>query len=253
MNDTDRFDGMTALVTGASSGIGAATAVALGARGAHVLVHFNSEQSGACSVLAKLKRAGGTGELLQADLSSMDGVRRLARDVAGLGIEILINNAGSLIRRTRVMQMSEEIWQQTITLNFSSAFFLAQAVLAHMVERKHGYIVNVSSVAARNGGGLGALAYASAKSALSTMTKGLAKEFGPLGIRINAVSPGTVDTDYHRNFSNEEMLAAVRAATPLGRLGTAEEIADVILFLCRHEAGFIQGQVIEVNGGFLMV
>src|SRR5216117_2738582 len=110
-------------------------------------------------------------------------------------------------------------------------------------------IVNISSVAARNGGGLGALAYASAKGALSTMTMGLAKEFAPFGIRINAVSPGTIDTNYHRNFSNEKMLSAVKAATPMARLGTAEEVADVILFLCSHESRFIQGQVIEVNGG----
>jgi NAD(P)-dependent dehydrogenase (short-subunit alcohol dehydrogenase family) len=140
-----------------------------------------------------------------------------------------------------------------ITLNLTSAFFLAKAVLRGMVERKHGFVVNISSVAARNGGGIGALAYASAKAATSAMTKGLAKEFAPLGIRINAVSPGTVDTNYHRNFSNDQMLNGVRAATPMGRLGTAEEIADVTVFLCSEQARFIQGQVIEVNGGFLMV
>jgi 3-oxoacyl-[acyl-carrier protein] reductase len=122
-----------------------------------------------------------------------------------------------------------------------------------MVERGNGVIVNVSSVAARNGGGLGALAYSAAKAGLSATTKNLAKEFAPRGIRVNAVSPGTVDTDYHRVFSTEQMLDGVRATTPMGRLGKPEEIADVILFLASDGARFIQGQVIEVNGGFLMV
>jgi 3-oxoacyl-[acyl-carrier protein] reductase len=107
-------------------------------------------------------------------------------------------------------------------------------------------------VAARTGGGVGALAYAASKAALSAITKGLAKEFAGRGIRVNAVSPGTIDTDYHRTFSSELMLQGVRAATPLGRLGTSLEVADVILFLCTPAAEFIHGQVIEVNGGFLM-
>ena len=113
--------------------------------------------------------------------------------------------------------------------------------------------MNISSVAARNGGGLGAIAYSSAKGALSVMSKGLAKEFAPMGIRVNGVSPGTVDTNYHRTFSTEQMLNGVRAMTPMGRLGTSEEIADVIVFLCTDAARFICGQIIEVNGGFLLV
>lgn len=201
----------------------------------------------------RLGQAGGRGDLVQADLSTMDGVRGLVQAVDGRSIDILVNNAGSLIHRTRVADFSEELWERVITLNFTSAFFLAKAVLQGMVERKHGFVVNISSVAARNGGGIGALAYASAKAAMSAMTKGLAKEFAPLGIRINAVSPGTIDTNYHRNYSNDQMLTGIRAATPMGRLGTPEEVADVIAFLCTEQARFIQGQVIEVNGGFLMV
>jgi 3-oxoacyl-[acyl-carrier protein] reductase len=253
MNNTDSFQGMTALVTGASSGIGAAAVHALGTRGADVLVHYHRQENEARGVLERLGQAGGRGDLVQADLSTMDGVRRLVQAVDGRSIDILVNNAGSLIQRTRVADFSEELWERVITLNFTSAFFLAKAVLQGMVERKHGFVVNISSVAARNGGGIGALAYASAKAAMSAMTKGLAKEFAPLGIRINAVSPGTIDTNYHRNFSNDQMLTGIRAATPMGRLGTPEEVADVIAFLCTEQARFIQGQVIEVNGGFLMV
>jgi len=250
MDNVKNFGGMTALITGASSGIGAASATAFGARGARVLIHYNRQESEAQRIIERVRSAGGQGELLRADLTTMDGVRSLVRALAGRRIDILVNNAGSLIQRTPVLNFTEELWEQVLTLNLTSAFFLAQAVLAGMVERKSGFVVNVSSVAARNGGGLGALAYASAKGALSTMTKGLAKEFAPFGIRINAVSPGTIDTSYHRNFSNDQMLNAVKAATPMARLGTAEEVADVILFLCSNEARFIQGQVIEVNGGF---
>jgi 3-oxoacyl-[acyl-carrier protein] reductase len=244
---------MTALVTGASSGIGAAAVHAFGTCGAHVLVHYHRQENEARRVLERLEQAGGRGDLVQADLSNMDGVRRLVQAVDGRSIDMLVNNAGSLIQRTRVLDFSEELWERVITLNFTSAFFLAKAVLQGMVERKHGCVVNISSVAARNGGGIGALAYASAKAGVSAMTKGMAREFAPLGIRINAVSPGTIDTNYHRQFSNEQMLTGVRAATPMGRLGTAEEVADVIVFLCSEQARFIQGQVIEVNGGFLMV
>jgi 3-oxoacyl-[acyl-carrier protein] reductase len=244
---------MTALVTGASSGIGAAAVHTLGTRGADVLVHYHRQENETRGVLERLEQAGGRGVLVQADLSTMDGVRRLVQAVDGRSIDILVNNAGSLIQRTCVLDFSEELWERVITLNFTSAFFLAKAVLQGMVERKRGFVVNISSVAASNGGGIGALAYASAKAATSAMTKGLAKEFAPLGIRISAVSPGTIDTNYHRNFSNDQMRTGVRAATPMGRLGTPEEIANLIVFLCSEQARFIQGQVIEVNGGFLMV
>jgi NAD(P)-dependent dehydrogenase (short-subunit alcohol dehydrogenase family) len=244
---------MTVLVTGASGGIGAATAVAFASRGAHVLAHYNRQVKEAAEVLARVQEAGSFGELLHADLSRMEGVRALAHEVNGRPIDILVNNAGSLVRRTRVLDFTEELWEEVMTLNLDSAFFLAQAVLRDMAERKRGFIVNVSSVAARNGGGVGALAYATAKGALSAMTKGLAKEFAPMGIRVNAVSPGTIDTNYHRTFSTDQMLNGVKAATPMGRLGTSEEIADVILFLCSPAARFMQGQVVEVNGGFLMV
>lgn len=253
-NDTE-FDGMTALVTGASSGIGAETAVAFGARGAFTLVHHNLNHTGAEAVLERIRAAGGDGAILQSDLSSREGVHRLieAVDQVRRPVDILVNNAGSLVRRTRVLEFTEALWDCVFTLNLTSAFFLTQAVLRGMVERKRGFIVNVSSVAARNGGGVGALAYSSAKAALSAMTKGLAKEFAPHGIRVNAVSPGTVDTNYHRNFSTPQMLEGVVAATPMGRLGAPEEVAGVIVFLCTGAARFIQGQVIEINGGFLMV
>jgi 3-oxoacyl-[acyl-carrier protein] reductase len=158
-----------------------------------------------------------------------------------------------LIRRTPYLELTEELWDKVFNLNLTSAFLISQAVLRGMVGRKRGVIVNLSSAAARNGGGLGATAYAAAKGAMSVMTKGMAKEFGPLGIRINAVSPGVIDTDYHRKYSTAAVLEGVIKSTPLGRLGTSDEVADVIVFLCSNAARFIQGQVIEINGGLLMI
>lgn len=249
---TISLTGKNALVTGASSGIGAATALALAAVGANVVVHYNSQQDEALAVLDKIRSAGSEGDIVQADLSTQHGTDSLCRFAGRRQIDILINNAGSLVQRTRVLDFTPELWEKVMMLNLTSAFFLSQAVLRGMVERHSGVIINMSSVAARFGGGLGALAYSSAKAAVSTMTKGLTKEFGSQGIRVNCISPGTVDTGYHRTFSTAEGLDSVRAATPVGRLGTSEEIADLVVFLASDHATFIQGQTIEINGGFFM-
>jgi 3-oxoacyl-[acyl-carrier protein] reductase len=253
MNQTEEFQNQTVLITGASAGIGAAAAHAFGCRGAHVIVHYNSRREAAEQVVGGIATAGGSGETVQADLMAQTGVRSLVDWLQGRQVDILVNNAGSLVRRTRVLEFTPELMEQVMLLNFTSAFFVSQAVLAGMVERKRGTIINVSSVAARMGGGVGALGYAAAKAAMSAMTKNMAREFGPAGIRVNTVSPGTIDTDYHRQFSTEQMLNNVKAATPMGRLGTSEEVADTILYLCSEGARFIQGQAVEVNGGFLMV
>jgi 3-oxoacyl-[acyl-carrier protein] reductase len=253
MSETEEFRNQNVLITGASAGIGAAAAHAFGGRGAHVIVHYNSRRTGAEQVVQAIEAAGGTGEIVQADLGSDQGLQSLCKWAGSRKVDILVNNAGSLVRRTKVLDFTPELMDQVLLLNFTSAFFVAQSVLPGMVERRHGIIVNISSVAARNGGGIGALAYAAAKAALSAMTKNMAREFAPSGIRVNTVSPGTIDTDYHRTFSTEQMLNNVKAATPAGRLGTSEEVADAIVYLCTEGARFIQGQALEVNGGFLMV
>jgi len=249
------FNGLTALVTGASSGIGAETAVRLGASGAYTLIHYYENLQGATEVLEKVRRVGGDGEVISADLSNSSSITQFSGSLQTLQrpIDILVNNVGSLIQREPFLQITEHLWSEVFTLNVTSAFLTTKAVLPSMLQRRRGCVVNITSVAARFGGGIGAIAYSSAKAALSTMTKGLAREFGPKGIRVNAVSPGTIDTNYHKKFSTREALDAVVAATPLQRLGTANDIADVIVFLCSEGARFIQGQVIEVKGGFLMV
>jgi 3-oxoacyl-[acyl-carrier protein] reductase len=256
MNDELRgaisLTGKIALVTGASSGIGAASAVALARAGASVFVHYNTQKAEAEAILDQVRAAGSNGEAVQADLGTREGTESLCRFATLRTIDILVNNAGSLVKRTRVLEFTPELWQQVMMLNLTSAFFLSQAVVRGMAERQAGVIVNMSSVAARFGGGLGALAYSSAKAAVSTMTKGFTKEFASQGVRVNCISPGTIDTGYHQKFSTPDGLDGVRAATPIGRLGTPEEIADLVVFLSSDRATFIHGQTIEINGGFFM-
>ncbi|HUJ20339.1 MAG TPA: SDR family oxidoreductase [Bryobacteraceae bacterium] len=248
--------GKTALVTGASRGIGAATAVALARAGvSHVVLHYNSCKAGIQQVLASVQQAGAEPEVIQADLGADAGVEGFLKVLRSRqsGVDILINNAGSLVQRAKLADFSPELFDRVITLNLKSAWFITQAIAPHMIRNKSGVIVNVSSIAARNGGGIGAAIYAAAKAGVSSITKGLAKELAPHGIRVNAVSPGTVDNNFHAQFSTRQMLDAVVAATPAGTLGTNEEVADTIVFLCSHAARHIHGQTLEINGGMFMV
>jgi 3-oxoacyl-[acyl-carrier protein] reductase len=250
------LNGKVALVTGASRGIGAATAIALANHGVkRLLLHYNSFKSGIDKVITAVRDIGAQAEAIQADLGTDSGIQAFieAFRTAAAPIDILVNNAGSLVKRAKLADFTPDLFDRVMNLNVKSAWFISQAVAPHMIERKEGFIVNVSSIAARNGGGVGATVYAAAKAAVSTMTKGLAKELAPHGIRVNAVSPGTVDNDFHAQFSNRQILDAVVAATPAGKLGTNEEIADTIVFLCSNAARYIHGQTIEINGGMFMV
>jgi 3-oxoacyl-[acyl-carrier protein] reductase len=246
--------GKTALVTGASRGIGAAAALALAKAGcARILLHYHSGRYGVEETASAVALAGSQSETMAADLSTDAGIASLAGEIKGRQVDILINNAGSLVQRAKLGESTPALFDTVMTLNAKSAWFLAQAVVPGMVERGHGVIVNLSSIAARNGGGPGATIYAAAKAAVACMTKGMARELAASGIRVNAISPGTVDNDFHARFSTREMLDSVVRATPQGRLSTNEEMADVIVFLCSHAARNIHGQTIEINGGMYMV
>jgi len=248
------LEGQVALVTGASSGIGRATAEALAREGAHVGVNYLKNQKGAGEAVQAIRHAGGEAVAIRADVTKQSDVHSLVEAVRRQWghIDILVNNAGDLLARHTLVDMTEEYWDQIMNLNLKSAFLCTQAVWKEMAARKSGSIINVTSIAARNGGGLGAAAYAAAKGGLLTYTKGVAKELAPHGIRVNAVAPGVIATPYHERYSPPELMAKFVANIPLGRAGMSEEIADVILFLASPAARYIQGETIEVNGGMLM-
>jgi 3-oxoacyl-[acyl-carrier protein] reductase len=255
MNNFFDLTGKVALVTGASSGIGAATAILMADLGARVAIGYHGNPEGAEQVRSKIVAGGGSAIAVYADVTKADEIVSLAGAVTGqLGpIDILINNAGSLMQRMRIMEVKEESWDEIQDLNLKSAVLCSQAVAPSMIERKRGAIVNVSSIAGRNGGGPGASAYASAKGGLISFTKALAKELAPQGVRVNAVSPGVIDTPFHERFSTPEMMRNFAAAIPLGRVGTSMECATVIAFLASDAASYVVGETIEVNGGQLML
>jgi 3-oxoacyl-[acyl-carrier protein] reductase len=242
--------GRVALITGASSGIGAATAGLFTELGAKVAIGYWRNRDGAECVRQK------TGALaIQADVREDAGVRSLIdTTVRELGpIDILVNNAGSLVGRMKLHEITGEKWDDIFNLNLKSAVLCSQAVAPSMIERRSGAIVNIVSIAGRNGGGPGAAAYASAKGGLITFTKALAKELAPHGIRVNAVSPGVIDTPFHEVFSTPEMIRNFVAAIPIGRIGTPMECAKAIAFLASDAASYIAGETLEVNGGQLML
>lgn len=261
------FTGKVVLVTGASSGIGRATAELFGRCGANVAINYlkNSagaeETVGAISSFASAAAAGGASSssstkaiAVQADVIKMSEVERLVAEVESqLGpIDILVNNAGSLIERLKTLELTEERWDQVMDLNVKSAFFTAKAVIPKMLENGGGSIVNVTSIAGRNGGAPGSIHYSSAKAAMLTMTKGLAKEWAPQNIRVNAVSPGVIDTPYHETFTAREVWNNMSNVIPMGRVGRSDEVASVIAFLASDAASYLCGETIEINGGMLM-
>ncbi len=252
MNNFFDFTGKVILVTGASSGIGRATAELFGRCGASVAVTYLNNKAGADEAVAAV--SSGKAIAIKADVTKNSEIEHMIREVEnGLGpVDILINNAGSLVERLKTLEMTEERWNEVINLNATSAFFAAKAVIPKMLEKGAGVIVNVTSIAGRNGGALGSIHYSSAKAAILTMTKGLAKEFATQGIRVNAVSPGVIDTPYHETFTTPEIMQNLRKAIPMGREGRPDEVASVIAFLASDAASYLCGETIEVNGGLLM-
>src|SRR5688572_10216059 len=246
--------GKVALITGASSGIGRATAELLAECGAAVAINYRQNEEGAEKARAAIEAKGGRAMAIQADVTRAADVRQLvSRAAQQLGpIDILVNNAGSLVERLKLMELTEERWDYVMDLNLNSAFLCAQAVAPSMMERKDGAIINVSSIAGRNGGALGSIHYSTAKGGLITFTKGLAKELAPHNVRVNAVSPGVIQTHFHEQFSTPEMMQAYCKNIPLGRVGTPAEVAGVIAFLASDAAAFLVGETIEINGGMLM-
>ena len=244
------------LITGSSTGIGAAAAVAFGKLGARVAVHYNSSKAQAEEVLQAVKATGAQAVLLHADVMDSKQCQNLINDtVSAFGrIDVLINNAGALVQRVPIEEITDELFDHVLYLNVRSAMMCTAAAVAHMRNQgQGGAVINVTSVAARHGGGAGASLYAGSKGFVSTMTRGLAKELVKDKIRVNAVSPGVITTPFHERFSTPQMLEGFKATIPMNRLGSAEECAGAFVYLASEQmSGYVTGQIIEVNGGQYM-
>jgi len=220
-----------------------------------VAVNYNKNQAGAEETKRLIESQGGRAAIVQADVSTGRGAQSLVEAARGrLGpTDILVNNAGDLIQRCSLLEFSEELWDRVMNLNFKSVLLCSQAVAPEMTDRGHGVIINVGSIAGHHGGGPGAAVYAAAKAGVMCLTKGLAKELAPHGVRVNGVAPGVIDTPFHERMSTPELLRQFVATIPMGRVGTSEECGRVIAFLASDAASYIHGEMIEINGGQLMV
>ena len=244
-----KLEGKSAIVTGGGRDIGAAVARKLASEGASVAISYFESSAGADKVVSDIKAAGGRALAVQADLNTQEGVDALvsAAVEAHGGVDVLVNNAGGLIARKTIAEMPLEHWNAVMTLNLTSTFMMTKASLAHMTS---GTIVNIASQAGRDGGGPGAVAYATSKGAVMTMTRGLAKELGP-DIRVNAMCPGMIDTDFHNIHTPDAGRRGFEAAAPVKRQGHVDDAANLALFLACDDSAFMTGTNIDINGGML--
>jgi 3-oxoacyl-[acyl-carrier protein] reductase len=247
--------GKAVLVTGASTGIGAALAKALGRQGARVAVHYHRSEAEAQEVAAAIADAGAEAWAVAGDVSDAATAGRVVAQAAERfgRLDGLVNNAGALVKRTPIEEVTDEFYDTVLDLNVRSVVAACRAAIPIMRRQGGGAIVNTSSIAARNGGGPGSGLYASSKAFVSNLTRGLAKELAKDRIRVNAVSPGVILTPFHERFSTPEQVAAQTATIPMGRAGVAEDCVGAYLFLLSEAlSGYVTGQILEVNGGQLM-
>lgn len=244
-----KLAGQSVIITGGGRDIGKAAALKLASEGASVAINYFSSSAGADEAVAQITANGGKAFAMKGDLTKVEDVDALVgQAVADFGgINVLVNNAGGLVARKTIAEMPMEHWNTVMDLNLTSVFMMTKACLAHM---KQGAIVNLASQAGRDGGGPGAVAYATAKGAVMTMTRALAKEVGP-DIRVNALCPGMIDTDFHNVHTPDAGRRGFEAAAPVKRQGNTDDTANLILFLACNDSAFMTGTNIDINGGML--
>ncbi|MCI5044322.1 MAG: glucose 1-dehydrogenase [Aquisalinus sp.] len=244
------FKGKLAIVTGGSRDIGKAISVRLAQTGANVVINYLNNEEQANKTLSEISEAGGEAIAVKADVTKQDQVKQLyaeAQKAFGPKVHFLVNNAGGLVERRTLGEMDEAFFNYVMSLNMNSAFLMTQEAVPAM--DKGASIINIASLAGRDGGGPGASAYATSKGALMTFTRAMAKELGPQGIRVNSLCPGMISTTFHDIFSKDEVRAKVAGSTPLRREGRAAEVADAVAYLCSEQSSFITGVNLDVNGG----
>ena len=248
------LEGKAVFITGASTGIGAALARAFAAVGAKVAAHYNASADAAETLAGEIRDAGGTVHLVKADYSKSNEVARSVEEAAAAlgGLDGLINNAGGMVRRVPYENATDRDYDDIMDLNARSVVTASKAAIPYL-KKNGGFIINTTSVAARNGASAGAGLYGSSKAFVSNVTRGMAKELIPFGIRVNAVAPGLIHTPFQDRYALPGQLDAAPSTIPQGRVGYAEDCVGAYLFLASPSlSGYVIGQVIEVNGGQLM-
>lgn len=243
--------GKTAIITGGGRDIGRACALRLAADGAHVAINYHSSSAGADSAVAEITAAGGKAFAMQGDMTKpadVDALVKKTLDDFGGSIDVLVHVTGGLVARKTLPEMDLDHWNAVMDLNVTSFFHLAKAATPYMSEGSS--IVAFASQAGRDGGGPGAVAYATSKGAVMTMVRGMAKELGPK-IRVNAICPGMIDTDFHNVFTKDEVRTKVSSMAAVKREGTSEEVANLTAFLASDQSSFMTGTSVDINGGIL--
>ena len=249
-----RLDNKVAIVTGGARDIGRETSLKLAKEGASVCINYYDNPEQAEETKSMVEENGGKAIIVQGDMTKVDDIQNVVskcREAFGEEVHVLVNIAGGLVGRKTIGELDLDFWDLVIRLNLTSVYMVTKAVVPFMPAGSS--IVNFSSQAARDGGGPGASAYSTAKGGVLTFTKGMAKELGPKNIRVNAVSPGMINTTFHNTFTKPEVREKVAAGTALRREGEANEVADLVGYLASDESSFITGASIEINGGLYFV
>ena len=244
------LNGKVAIVTGGTRDIGRSCSIKMAAAGAKVVVNYHSNKEAGEETIATIEKAGGTAILVKGDMTKKADVDALVaetRKAFGDDIHVLVNNVGGLVARKKLEEMDEDFLNEVMFLNFNSTFLATQSVVPHMPAGSA--IVNLASLAGRDGGGGGASAYSASKGAIITFTRSMAKELGPQGIRCNSLCPGMIDTTFHDTFTPDAARRNVEATVPLRRQGHPDDCADTVIYLASDASSYITGANIDINGG----
>ncbi|SFH24497.1 3-oxoacyl-[acyl-carrier protein] reductase [Desulfotomaculum arcticum] len=252
-----KFDlkGKKVLITGAGTGIGRAVAIEFAKLGADIVVNYNASRETAEEVVNEIHKLGSQAISVQADVTQEEQAKRLVEEAAKFGngeINILVNNAGTLVQRCKIDEMDLSLWNKVMDVNLTTAFLVTKHVIPYMKKQNSGRIINLSSLAAHDGGGPGAIPYATSKAAVQAFTKGLAKELAPYNVLVNCLAPGLITTRFHDQYNTPENRAKTCQNIPLKREGSPEEVAGAAVLLSTEYGSYITGETIEVNGGVLM-
>jgi 3-oxoacyl-[acyl-carrier protein] reductase len=246
------LSGKVALVTGGGRDIGQAISLELARNGADVVVNYHGSEAAAATTVEQIQALGRRAVAIRADVTRKAEIDRVAGEALRFGggrIDVLVNNAGGLVRRALLGELTEELIDEVLRLNFTAVVLMCQAIIPHMVARGGGRVINISSIAGHNGGAATTPHYGPAKAAVSNLARSLTKEFAGKGVTINSVAPGIIANHFHEVHTAPDAFAAMVKGIPLGRAGTNDDVAGVVAFLASPAAGYITGEVIHVNGG----